>query len=56
MSLKEFIETVGRYMAKALSGRFSGKIVITVNAHQGGIGSVQVSVNHELKKDNDIED
>jgi hypothetical protein len=51
MTLKEFVEAVTRYIAKALSERFSGKIVLTINVHQGGIGNVQVSLNHELTKE-----
>lgn len=51
MSLKEFVETVTRYVAKVLAERFTGKIVLTINVHQGGIGNVQVSINHELNKD-----
>jgi hypothetical protein len=51
MSIKEFIEAVTRYLARALSNCFSGKIIITINAHKGGIGNVQVSVHHDLTKD-----
>ena len=52
MSIKEFIETVTKYLTRYLSTKFSGKIVITINAHHGGIGSVQVSTLHSLTKDN----
>lgn len=51
MSLKEFIEAIGKYLARILAERFSGKVVITLNINQGGIGNVQVSVNHELVKE-----
>jgi hypothetical protein len=51
MTIKEFIEAVTRYLARALADCFSGKIIITINAHKGGIGNVQVSVHHELNKE-----
>jgi hypothetical protein len=52
MTIKEFVEVVTRYLAGLLlAGCFSGNIIITINAHKGGIGTVQVSVSHELTKD-----
>ena len=53
MSINEFITAVTRYLARALARKFTGKIVITINAHQGGIGNVNVSMNHDLTKDSD---
>ncbi len=52
MSITEFIETVTKYLVKYLANKFSGKITITINAREGGIGSVQVSTLHSLTKDN----
>lgn len=50
MSLKEFIEAAGRYLAKIISEKFCGKVVITLNFNQGGIGNVHVSTEHQLQK------
>jgi len=50
MSIKEFIEAATQYIIKMIAERFSGKVVITLNFNSGGIGNVQVSTTHDLKK------
>jgi hypothetical protein len=50
MSILEFIKAIQNYLMKICSEYFTGKIVITLNLHKGGIGNVQVSVEHNLQK------
>jgi len=50
MSILEFIKAIQNYLMKICSEYFTGKIVITLNLHKGGIGNVQISVEHNLQK------
>jgi len=49
MGLKEFIDTLGSYLVDWITRKFTGKITFTLNFRDGGIGSVNVNVEHQLK-------
>ena len=51
MSIQEFMSTMVKYLSEWISKKFTGKIVFTLNMRDGGIASVHVTVDHQLKKD-----
>lgn len=51
MSVQEFMAAVVKYLTEWLHKKFTGKIVFTLNMRDGGIASVHVTVDHQLKKD-----
>lgn len=50
MTLEEFIGIITGYLREWLSKRFTGKITFTLNFRDGGIGSVNVTVDHQLRR------
>jgi hypothetical protein len=50
MNLEEFMAVIKRYLGEWLVKRFTGRIVFTINLRDGGIGSVNVTVDHQLQK------
>jgi hypothetical protein len=50
MSLKDFLDAIFKYLSRVLSEKFTGKIILTLNIHQGGIGNVQITATHDLQK------
>lgn len=56
MSIKEFILSMAAYLAELLLRRFTGKLIVTLDMRDGGIGHVGCHIDHTLKKvnENDI--
>ena len=54
MSMKEFILTVGKYLARLVIEKFTGTLTFELNMRDGGIGNVHVYIHHDMKKDPDI--
>lgn len=55
MSMKEFILTVGKYLARLVIEKYTGTLTFELNMKDGGIGNVHVFIDHDLKKDPDID-
>lgn len=41
---------IERFMRDQLSRKFTGKIVITINCNQGGIGNAQITNTFDIEK------
>jgi len=50
MSLKELYEKSMAIIADYLSQRITGKIVITINVKNGGIGNATISTEQQIEK------
>lgn len=47
----ELIQRIGQIMGKKLSERFTGKITITINCKDGGIGSAQIITAFDIQNE-----
>jgi hypothetical protein len=50
MDLMHLFAAIERFMRDQLSRKFTGKIVITINCNQGGIGNAQITNTFDIEK------
>lgn len=50
MDLIHLFAAIERFLRDQLVKRFTGKIVITINCNQGGIGSAQITSTFDIEK------
>lgn len=50
MDLLHLFAAIERFMRAQLEKKFTGKITITVNCNQGGIGNAQITSTFDIEK------